>query len=408
MQVTTRVIICMGAIFSLAPFAIDMYLPALPAMATALSTDINHVEASVAIFLLGYAVSQIFLGPLSDSIGRRPVLLAGLVLFSVSSYLCGIAETPTTLYFYRFLQALGGGSSVVVFALINDRFEEKQSAVIISYIMSVVVIAPLIAPIIGGEILIRYGWEWIFYGLAGYATLVLIAAKLIVREKSKKKHASDHTNNTSKQSLTASIGSLFRSYLPIIRHGYVMSHVLSGSFAFVAGSPFVYIEYFGVQENHYGYLVALNAVAMIGVNLVNAKVLQSIPPTKKVVVGSFAIGLVSLCLILVNQLSLGLWSLVGIIVTYVGLLGLIAANAIAGAMAKFKQDGGTVSALYGVFQFGLGAVSSALVSGFHSVDATVMTSVMACCGLLALCSGFWLYRMTRTQSDNKAEKLSLN
>lgn len=394
-------ILCLGAVFSLAPFAIDMYLPALPSMAKSLATQIDEMEASVAVFLLGYALSQLIFGPLSDHLGRIPVLLGGLIMFVCGSVLCGIATTSGELYLFRFIQALGGGASVVVFALVNDQFDVKRSSQVISYIMTVVVIAPLIAPIIGGEILIRFGWEWIFFGLAVYAALVLIATIFFIKD-------TKPQNEIIKGSIAQGFKQLIAAYCIVLTNSSAMAHILMGGFAFaglfafVAGSPFVYIVYFGVQEDHYGYLVGANAAFMIIMNVVNARLLHNIQPTRKAIAGVFIISIVSLALLIVNALGLGLWWIVVGVVSYIGMLGLISANAIAGAMANFNEQSGTVSAVYGVCQFSLGAVASAVISVLDSTNATPLTTVMAACGVLALISALPLIKTQGLiQTDTK-------
>jgi DHA1 family bicyclomycin/chloramphenicol resistance-like MFS transporter len=169
-----------------------------------------------------------------------------------------------------------------------------------------------------------------------------------------------------------------------------MAHVLvgamgfSGLFAFVAGSPFVYISYFGVAPQHYGYLVGLNALAMIGLNVANAQLLAHISPTRKLVVGAGTLCALGIALLAVNFAGLGLPWMVAFVVAYFGVLALVSANAIAGALPLFGANAGTGSAIYGVTQFGLGALSSFAVSAFESRDATVMIVVMAIGAGLAL------------------------
>lgn len=391
-------VICLGAVFSLAPLAIDMYLPALPAMAAHLATGIDDVEASVSIFLLGFAVGQLAFGPLSDRFGRVPMLLSGLALFAAGSVLCALAADVGQLYAFRFLQAVGGGASVVVFPMVKDRFDEKGSAQVISYIMAVVVVAPLIAPILGGYVLVTAGWQPIFYGLAVYGGLVLLVVRLLIepsRKPAERKAAS----------LSAGIGRLAAGYRDVLTNGAAMAHILVGAFAFaglfafVAGSPYVYITWFGVAPENYGLLVGLNAFAMIVMNMLNARVLHNIAPTRKAVAGAFVIGGAGLMLLAFNALGLGLAWIVAGVVVYVGALGLVSANAVAGALASFREDSGTGSAVFGVAQFGLGALSSLVVSALDSTDATAMVAVMAACGLLALASALPLAAEMRRASS---------
>ena len=372
---------CLGAVFTLAPLAIDMYLAAFPAMADSLATTIDHVEASVSVFLLGYAISQLLFGPLSDRYGRAIILTVGLVLFVAGSVLSGLATSVEQLYAFRLVQALGGGASVVVFAIVKDRFDEKASAQVISYIMALVVVAPLVAPIIGGYILVAWGWPAIFFILAAYGAATLVLVKLVVVERVREPRP--------RGALTASIGRLFTAYATVLTNGRAMAHILAGGFsfaglfAFVAGSPFVYIAYFGVAPQHYGFLVGANAAMMIAMNLVNARLLHDAAPSAKTVVAALLIGAAGVALVVFNAAGLGLAWIVGGVVAFVGLLGLISANAVAAALADFPDDSGTASAVYGVCMFGLGAVSSVIVSSIESTDATAMVTVMAGCGVLA-------------------------
>ena len=375
----------LGAVFSLAPFGIDMYLPALPTMAKSLAASIDDVEASVSIFLLGYALSQLVFGPLSDRFGRLRVLQAGLSLFVIGSALCAIATDVNELYGFRFVQALGGGASVVVFPLIKDRFDEKAGAQIISYIMAVVVIAPLVAPLIGGYILVTVGWPAIFVGLGVYGAFVMLAVQFSVKPTGTSPTRSDENRRFG-------LIYLLEAYRDVLTNVPAMAHILAGSFAFaglfafVAGSPFVYITYFGVPAQHYGYLVGLNALVMIAMNLINARLLSDMRATPKAIAGAGMVGVFGVALFAANAADLGLIWIVAGVAAYFGALGLVSANAIAGALAHFSAEAGAGSAMVGVFNFGLGAISSMVISALHSTDATALVSVMAGCGLLALAS----------------------
>ncbi len=375
-------VVCLGAVFTLAPLAIDMYLPAFPSMAEALGTGIDQIEASVSVFLLGYAVSQLLFGPLSDRYGRMTMMVIGLVLFVAGSVLSGLASDVPQLFAARLLQALGGGASVVVFAIVRDRFDEKQGGQIISYIMALVVVAPMLAPIVGGYILIALGWEAIFYGLAAYGALTLLLVKSLIPE-TRSRDAGAPTG------IGQRVGRLLAGYAAVLSNGRTMAHIFAGAFsfaglfAFVAGSPFVYIVYFGVAPQHYGFLVGANAVVMIAVNLVNARLLQNVAPTTKTIAGALLIGAAGLALVAVNAAGLGLPWIVAGVIAFVGFLALISANAVVGALADFPDDSGTASAVYGVSMFGIGALSSIVVSSIESADPTAMVAVMAGCGILA-------------------------
>lgn len=360
----------------LAPFAIDMYLPALPTIATALGTGIDEMEATVAILLFGYALGQLLLGPVSDAVGRRPVLLGGLVTYMLASVLAGAAQSIEQLYLFRFLQALGGAGSVVVFPLVRDRFNDEDGARIISYVMALTVVAPLIAPIIGGYVLAISSWSAIFFLLAGLGALTLLAAAIVIKPAgSKRKRFSP--------------GVVLAGYRTVLGQWRILSFILAGSFAFaalfafVAGSPFVYITYFGVSPQNYGYLVGLNAAAMIGANLINAQLLSHIDPIRKTLVGATLLAIAGGALFAFAQLGLGIGWIVAAVVGVVGALGLTATNAIVGALSVLPEENGTVSALNGAAQFAVGALSSLIVSLVASTDPVPMAAIMMGCGFLA-------------------------
>ncbi|WDE08114.1 MFS transporter [Thalassomonas viridans] len=384
----------MAMVFSLSPLAIDMYLPALPAMAEFFGSDIDAMEGSVAVYLIGFALGQLVFGALADAVHKLKLLAFGLIVFAAASVMIGSAATVGELYFFRALQAFAGGSSVVVYALIQALYGDEKpggnksgdhkaghnrSGQIISYVMACVVVAPMLAPVFGSQLLALAGWSWIFYALAVFALLTLVLQAALLSA-AKVPYVS--------QSLK--LGRLLFGYRQVLTNGTLMAYVFAGGcsfaglFAFVAGSPFVYIEYFGVSPGQYAWLMALNAVAMIGMNLTNARLLTGVAPTSKLIFAGYLLALVGGYLFLVAYLQLSLAFVVAGVVAYMGLLGLTAANAIAAAMAKSGKNAGVLSGINGVLQFGLGALSSAVVSISASTSAMNMNGTMAVCALSTL------------------------
>jgi len=386
MQSKFTFVAILSAVFMLAPLAIDMYLPALPTIAHDLGASIDQIEATVAILLFGYALGQLVLGPLSDRFGRVPILLLGLVTFTVASALAGVVQSVEQLYACRLFQAFGGAGSVVVFPMVRDRYDAEKSAQIISYIMAATVIAPLVAPIIGAFILTLAGWQAIFYTLAGFGLVTFVAAKVIVKPSSSR----------SARRAAFSLRDILSTYFTVIRNRRIMAHILAGGFAFaglfafVAGSPFVYISYFGVAPQNYGYLVGLNAAAMIGANLINAQLLSKVDATAKTIIGAVLLAFAASLLIVIITLGGGLFWIVAGIVAYVGALGFTATNAIVGALSQLPEENGTVSAINGATQFSIGAASSLVVSVIASTNATPMIITMVVCGFLALATAVTL------------------
>lgn len=385
-------VVLMAMVFSLSPFAIDMYLPAIPGMATFFETKIDAIEASVSIYLIFFALGQLVVGAFSDSINKAKILLVGLVIFTISSAMIGLSADIGEMYFWRGVQAFAGGSSVVVFPLIHNSYDSKQSNQIISYVMACVVIAPMIAPMIGSQILVFLGWQWIFYVLAILGIFTTIFQ--LVRLPAKKVTDSLKPLN---------ISNLLKGYRMVLTNKQALVYVFAGGsafagmFAFIAGSPFVYIEHFKVTPVQFGWLVDLNAFAMMTMNIINGKILKNIDPTKKLSTAGYLLAVTGVYLWSVAYLQLSLiYTVIGV-VTFIGLLGLTAANAISAALSVVGKNTGVLSGVNGVFQFSLGALSSAVVSISESVDATTMNSVMAVCGVATLVFVSLLKRQPRSQ-----------
>jgi len=372
-------VILMAMIFSLSPFAIDMYLPGLPSMAKYFATSIDAIEASVAIYLIFFALGQLVLGALADSMNKAKLLSIGLSVFAIASAMIAFTNSIEELYFWRAVQAFSSGSSVVVFALIHHFYGSKNSNQIISYVMACVVIAPMIAPMIGSQILNAANWQWIFLVLAGLALVILVTQLQLMPPKKVV---------TELQPLN--VVALYSGYRKVLSNSTTMAYILAGGsafaglFAFISGSPFVYMEYFGATPEQFSWLVALNAVAMISMNLLNARLLKNVDATKKLIIAGVLLAIVGVYLGLVAFLNLSLVYVVVGVILYVGLLGLTAANAISAALASVQGNTGVLSGVNGVLQFGLGALASAVVSISVSVDATTMNYTMALCSLLTL------------------------
>ena len=390
-------IILMAMIFSLSPLAIDMYLPALPNMATFFNSSIDTMEASIAIYLIFFAFGQLVLGALADSINKVKILVVGLIFFTLASCMIAISTSITELYLWRAIQAFSSGSSVVVFALIHHFYGHKKSNQIISYVMACVVVAPMIAPMIGSQILLAKGWQWIFFVLAGCAIITLCAQQYLLPASKVK---------TTLKPLNFS--GLIQGYKAVFSNKLTLAYIFAGGsafaglFAFISGSPFVYIEYFQVTPTQFSYLVALNAIAMICMNLVNARLLKEVDATQKLIIAGVLLAITGTYLATVAFYQLSLFFVVAGVVVYVGLLGLTAANAISAALATAQGNTGVISGINGVLQFGLGALASAVVSVNSSVDASTMNYTMAICSLSTLFFVSMLYFKSDTQAIAEA------
>lgn len=386
-------ILVTALLFGLSPLAIDMYLPALPAMASSLSVSINDMEMSVAVFLLAFALAQPVFGLLADRFNQLNLLLSGLAIFTLSSLAMPLVETREGLYIARMLQAIGGASSVVCFAMIQKKLDIQKGAQIITYVMATVVIAPLIAPMVGGQILKHDSWEAIFYVLAGVAIFAFVLSLFTHSEKFESVNSSEKTSNSS----LADFNAIFKQPLPIA-FIFLGGFGFAALFSFVAGSAFVYIDFFKLSPENYSYLLGVNALAMVSGSLLSAKVLANISPNKKAITAGLLLGPLSFLFFALAQMQAPLTAIVIAVFIFNILLGMISANAIAAAMSFFPSQGGTISGVFGLCQFALGAAFSGAISLSHAQSPAVLLSFMGlACASAAMCS---TYLYTRSCSED--------
>jgi len=380
MNTPLRLIITLGLLSGLVAAAVDMYLPAMPALAQALNSDIGAVQQTLAMFLLGAAVSQAIFGPLADRFGRRPVLLVGMALFALASLLCTQVVSVEQLIVLRLAQALGAAAgNVVVQALIRDLYEHDEAARMLSFVMGVMTVIPLLAPAVGGYLLVWAGWQSIFWCLSLFGLLAVLLVYFAVPETLPvEKRQPLHPAH------------LLRAYWHIVSHRDAMAYNLCGGFvfatmfAFITASPFVYIEYFGVEPQYFGYLFGANIVLMMGCNYLNGRWVKRLGSQRLLRMG-ISIHVIAAAFLLLNSFT-GMAGLAGVVVpcvVTVGVLGLVASNSTSAALSCFDSHGGKASGVLGVTRMGLGAVSGAVVGLLHNGSILVMATVMLVCAILA-------------------------
>jgi DHA1 family bicyclomycin/chloramphenicol resistance-like MFS transporter len=375
-----RLAVILGALTGMGPLAIDMYLPALPTIARDLSTSSSSVQISLAVYFIGIACGQAFYGPLSDRWGRKRAIYFGLVLFSLSSVGCALARDVSELIALRFLQALGGCAPLVVpRAIVRDYFDQRGSARMLSVLMLVVGLAPMLAPLIGGQLLVHLGWQSIFWVLAAYGVFWLVIVVFFLPEslpgtRRRRERASD----------------VLATYLGLLRDrrytGYVATGALifAGLLAYISGSPFVFIELFDVPPEQYGIFFGVNAIGIVIASQINRWLVSRYDAhdvIRRVLPVSIAAGVV----LLVNA-STGFGGFAGILVPlffYIASHGFIMPNSTALAMAPHGTVAGSASALLGTVQFVLGASAGALVGALANGTAIPLAAVIAGCGVLA-------------------------
>ncbi len=366
-----------ASLTALGPLSIDMYLPSFPSLAADLGTDIGQIQLTLGTFLVGLAVGQAFYGPISDRFGRKPPLYAGLALYTIAAVGCATAGGVTSLMAWRFLQGLGGCAGMVVSrAVVRDRLEAHESARAFSSLMLVMGLAPILAPILGGAILGVFGWRAIFWVLAVAGMLILLFVHRRMEETLDRGRAAP-----------LRFGSVMRSYGELLRDreflGYSMTagFAQAGMFAYIAGSPFVLIELHGIDPSHYGFVFGANALGLIGMSQVNARLVRARPldhVLRAALVGPCLAGLA------LAVAALAGWAVLPVLLmgffVFLASLGCILPNASALALTHQGHRAGTASAMMGTLQFSLGTLAGAAVSLWHDGTALPLAVVMAASG----------------------------
>lgn len=375
-----RILLILGALSAFAPLAIDFYLPAFPAMAQAFGTDEQHVQTTLAAYFLGLSLGQLAYGPIADRFGRRKPLLFGISLFTLASLACAYAPDLDTLVVARFIQALGGCAGMVLSrAIVVDKCDAVGAAKAFSQLMLVMGLAPILAPMLGGVLINVSGWQSIFLVLSLFSAACLLAVSLGLPE--------SLPAHVPRQPLSGAL----RQYLRLLGDRVFLGHALTGGiaiagmFAYIAGSPFVFIKLYGVPAEHYGWLFGTNAAGFILCAQVNARLLAKLGPAfllARAVWLYLAAGLVLLGVALLRPTQL--WPLLVPLFVCIASLGCIIPNASACAMNGQGARAGSASALMGSLQFSVAAGAAALVGVLHDGSAVPMALVISLCGVLVV------------------------
>lgn len=375
------VMLTLGLLMGLPPIATDLYLPAMPSIARVLQAEPEAVQQTLTLYLLFFALSQLVFGPLSDARGRRLVMLIGLAIFGLGSVLCACADSIEALVGYRALQGIGAAAIVVtVPAVVRDQATGSDFSRVMGFIMLVMGVAPLVAPLIGSFILKLAGWRVIFLTLAAVTFMVTVLYLLRVGETlpRQRRHGFD-------------VPSVARNYLAVIADRQAMCYMFCSAFAvaamfgFLAASPFVYIEFYGVSEQGYGLLFAANILLMLCMTSVSNRFVVQQGPKRMLGMAMLMILLSCVMLGLIASMEAPPLTLVVIaIMLFIGTAGVINANAMALVLARLGHISGSASAVAGSLRFGLGAVAPMTLGLLYDGTPVAMALVMVGCGGLAL------------------------
>ncbi|HEY0065517.1 MAG TPA: multidrug effflux MFS transporter [Telluria sp.] len=379
----------LGALVAFAPLSIDMYLSAFPQLARDFPTMQGVAQFSLACYLVGMAVGQIFYGPFSDRRGRKLPLYVGLSVYIVGSVGCALASSPELLLACRFLQAVGGCAGVVIpMAMVRDLFDHQSSARTLSSLMLVMGVAPILAPWFGSHVLEAWGWRAIFWVLAVYGVLAIAAVRFVLPE-----------SLAPERRRSVSVAASARAYWHMLSERRFMGYALAagfstaGMFAYIGASPTVLIEHYGLTPQVYTWVFGMNACGLIAASQLNHRLLARFSPDRILWVSLALMCVFGLSLLVAGVSGRGaLPALLASLFGFVALLGFISPNTGAGAMAAHGAQAGSASALLGTIRFGISFFAGSAVGAFSDGSALTMGIVIAVCGSAALLSYLMLAR----------------
>lgn len=375
------VILILGLLSAIAPFSIDMYLPGFPAIAADLHTSVDMISYTLASFFIGVCIGQLICGPLLDRYGRKRPLYIGMSLYVFASIGCSFSRSAEMLIICRFFQALGGCVTMVApRAVIRDLFPVHESAKIFSAMILILAVSPIIAPTVGSFLIAGFGWYAVFLVLGLITLLVLLAVVFYLPES----RPPDPTFSLKAADILSSFKKVLRNHQFYI---YTMSGSIaaSGLYAYLAGSPFVMLKLYGVNERQYGLIFAIIASGLIGSSQLNNLLLKKYKSAQIVIV-TLSIQTLIGCMLFLGAVfnMLNLYSTVTLIFLFLSCQGFNFPNSAALSMAPFTKEAGSASALMGAIQMGLGALAAAMVGMLNASSAKPMTGVMSFCSAFAL------------------------
>jgi DHA1 family bicyclomycin/chloramphenicol resistance-like MFS transporter len=374
------ILLIVGSLSGLAPLSIDFYLPGLPHLTADLGASTSTGQLTLTACLLGIAISQIFAGSLSDTMGRRRLVLVGLGSYMAISLLCAIASSIWMLIALRFVQGAACGIGFVVArAIVRDIYSGHEAARIFALLILISGVAPVLAPVLGGQVLLLTSWRGIFVVLVGFSAIMLLVTLLRLRET-----LPAHLRH--EPGLAAKIR-VFRDLLGDRRFApYAASGSLAfaAMFAYISGSPFVLENIYGLSPQVYGVVFGVNAAGIVSTSQISRRYVERVGPRRLLTIGNLAMAIGCVCLLIAVVLGAGLAIVLVALVLTISSIGLILPNATALALAHQQHAAGSASALFGLGQFGVGALAAPIVGIAGAHDALPMAITIAVCGLGAL------------------------
>ena len=400
-------IVILGLLSAIGPFSIDMYLPGFPAIAADLHTTVARVALSLSSFFIGISLGQLLYGPLLDRYGRKKPLYIGLSVYVLSSVGCAMCTSVDALIALRFIQAIGGCAGMVASrAMVRDIFPVDENAKIFSMLMLVIGVSPIIAPTLGGYVTAVFGWHYIFIILTFLSALILVAVHFALPE-------------SRKPDVTVSLlpAPIIKSFITVFKEPQFYTYAFTGAisaagmYAYISGSPHVFMELYKVTEKQYGWIFAGIALGLITCSQLNSLLLRNYKSEQIIRVALFCQTFTGLTLVAGTAFHFfGLFSTIFLILLFLSCQGFVFPNSSALSMAPFSRNAGTASALMGAIQLAVGALTSGMVSVLTNSTALPMAGVMALCALLSFCvllAGRKVIRYNATLLDIQEESAEM-
>lgn len=389
----TLVILILGLLSALGPFSIDLYLPGFPEIARDLNSTTGSVALSLSSYFIGVSVGQMIYGPLLDRFGRRIPLLIGLFIYLFASVFIVYVTTVDSLILARFVQALGGCAGMVAArALVRDLFPVSETAKIFSLLMLVIAVSPIVAPTLGGFATAHWGWHSIFIILTVLAVLNILLVYFWLPLGA----PPDTTMSLKPRAIITKFWTVFKTP-QFYTYTLTGSFAASGLYAYIAGSPHVFMEIYGVSEKRYGWIFGIIAMGLVTASQVNTFLLKK-HTSQKIVKVTLICQVIAGALLFFGTIFqlIEMYSMIVLAFLFLSTQGFAFPNTSALSLAPFEKSAGTASALMGALQLGIGALITALVSMLSNESPLPMTGIMFLCSIVSLSMLYWGNRKIMT------------
>jgi MFS transporter, DHA1 family, multidrug resistance protein len=387
-----RWLLLVAALAAVGPVSIDMYLPGFPAIER--EFGVRGVETTMAAYLVGIAVSQLFYGPISDRFGRKPPLYFGFALYALGAAGCALAGSMTALTLMRVVQALGGSSGFVIGrAIVRDRCEPHEAARAFSLLMMIVALGPVFAPVAGGFVVTHFGWRATFVFQTALGLALLAATHFLLRE-----------SRPESTVTPLNLASVLRTYIrlgkdrPLVGYSLVGGFGMGALFSYVTGAPTVLTQRYELSPQQFGALIGLNGLAFMTASRLNMIALRTMSPPAvlaryvwmPLVLGAVLLAVTSLW-------PVPLWMVVALQLSFFVAVGRVTPHVAALGLAPHGADAGSASALMGALQSALAMAAGFAVATFNDGTVSTLAAIMTAGGALTLVSYFWASAAPQSQ-----------